>query len=219
MLPHFFIGNMDNEKYFNNAYSENQNKWLCADAWAENEVQKHRSAPFILQLVNSNDDLVAAISDVDIGDAATNRTATNFGQNSAITTTSTISGTTYREFLASVENSPILIGKTIVISTTAGQIEQPIAVTHRDVSGKRQDFVISPVLDPNQAQTGRVVDDTEFLLDSMTRFRINQVASGATVTFRFYPKVSFSATQIVAGRPEVQVFDSPNIVKSAMVKL
>ena len=214
---------MQNKEYFNKEYIANRDKWLCADAWGEESgvvkglVEQRSPAPFILQLVNSTPFPNTATSDVDIGDSFTNRMLTNFGQASNITTTSTVSGVTYREWLASSEEHPFIVGKTMIISTTAGQLEQPIAVTHRNAAGKRQDFIISSTLDPNQSQTDRVVDETEYIFDGMTRLRINEVAAGATVSIRIYPKIVYSATQIIAGRPADEIFKAPDLIRTAKV--
>lgn len=214
---------MQNKEYFNKEYTANRDKWLCADAWGKESgavkglVKQRSPAPFILQLVNSSPIPGAATSNVEIGDSFTNRMLANFGQASNIATTSTVSGVTYREWLASCEDHPFMVGRTMIISTTAGQLEQPIAVTHRDVAGKRQDFIISSTLDPNQTQTDRVIDETEYIFDGMTRLSINEVAAGATVSIRIYPKIVYSATQIIAGRPDEEFFKEPDLVKVAKV--
>lgn len=197
--------------------------WNEADAWdsadagnAPAQQQIRMSQPYILQLVNA---CTSAIADVDIGDSFANRAATNFGQNTNITTTSTVSGVTYREYLAASESSPFKVGRTMIISTSAGQLDQTWAVTHRNTAGKRQDFIISPTLDPNQNQTDRVIDDTEYLMDGMTRLRANQINASATVTIRQYLMSKFSPVQIVAGRPSEQYYAKPNLVKVAQVQL
>lgn len=192
-----------------------EKQWRGADGTdaAGNAIQAHGSAPFILQIVNA---CTSAIANVDIGDSYTNsissNAALNFGQSFDITTTSTVSGVTYLEFLRQSESKPFTVGKTMIISTSAGQLDQTVAITHRNASGDRNDHVITPTLDPFQNQTDRVIDNYEYLFDGMTRLRFNQINGSATVTLRIYPKNLFSATQIIAGRPAEQVYAAPNFV-------
>ena len=231
---------MTNLEKLNRAHYEIQNEFLSADGneWSADEWRgatgddwsaegdqapsyalrpaSQKSPPFIIQIVNAAS---AAISNVDLGDSFTNRAASNFGQNSAITITSTISGVTYIEFLASTEAQPFKIGRTMIVSTSAGQLDQTIAVTHRNTRGKRDDFIISPTLDPNQNQTDRVIDDTEFLFDGQTRLRFNQINGSATVTVRLYPISVFNATKIVAQTSGNIKFSEPRLTRTAQVML
>ena len=207
---------MDNRNFFNAAYSNDRDSWKMADGSSEGEdVQQHSSAPYIIQIVNA---CSSAISNVDIGDSFTNRTGTpgaewNFNQSPFITTTSTISGVTYQEFLAQSESQPFTVGKTMVISTSAGQLDQTVAITHRNSSGDRNDHVITPTLDPYQQQTDRIIDEYEYLFDGMTRLRFNQINANATVTVRLYLKNKYAASQIISGRPAIQDYATPNIIK------
>ena len=207
--------------------------WESADAWesangnswaddsyvnAEGDggvgVQKHGSAPYIIQLVNA---CTTAIANVDIGDSYANRAATNFNQSTNITLSSTISGVTYIEFLAQSESQPFKVGRTMIVSTSAGQLDQSVAVTHRNSSGDRNDHVITPTLDPYQTQTDRIIDDYEYLFDGFTRLRFNQINASATVTCRMYIAAKFAASQLVAGRPAQQVYAAPHLIKVAPV--
>lgn len=203
---------MNNGGFFNNESNRNRDTWKHADAGSK-ELGGHKgvSAPFIIQVVNSTGADFPAISNVDIGDAVTNRTADNFGQNSNISITSTVSGVTYREFLALSESRPFVVGATMIISSTAGQLEQSVGVTHRNASGDSVTHTMTPTLTLNQRQTDRIADNYEFLFDGFTRLRINSVASQATVTIRIYPKDIYSATQSVAGRNDLSRFSMPNI--------
>ena len=195
----------------------NAEGWESADNWASAEgagtpAPLRTSAPYIIQIVNA---CTSAIASVDLGDSYTNRTVSNFSQNSNITITCTISGITYIEFLAQSESQPVKIGRTMIISTSAGQLDQTVAVTHRDAVGNRADHIITPTVDPYQNQTDRIVDDYEYLFDGFTRLRFNQINASATVTTRMYPISKFVATQMVAGRPAQQVYSAPHIIKVA----
>lgn len=197
---------------------DNSDGWQGADAWESADadrqpVQEHSAAPYILQIVNA---CTSAIASVDIGDAATNRTATNFGQNTNITTTSTITGVSYLEYLALSEAQPFAVGATMIISTSAGQLDQSVGITHRNASGDSSTHVITPTLTLNQNQTDRVIDLWSYIFDSMTRLRFNQINASATVTVRQYLKGKFAANQIVVGRPALQGYGKPNVVRNAL---
>ena len=206
-----------------------ENKWFSADGWASAEgwesadawenaeggaapAPNRVSAPYIIQVVNA---CTTAIASVDIGDSYTNRAASNFGQNTNITMSSTITGVTYIEFLAQSESQPFQVGRTMVISTTAGQLDQTVAVTHRDAVGNRSDHVITPTVDPYQNQTDRLIDDYVFLFDGFTRLRFNQINASATVTVRMYPINKFVATQLIAGRNGLPSYEAPHLIKVA----
>lgn len=211
---------MNNLKYFDDAQNEQRDKWLCADSWQDPKPAEEKttanqprvSAPFIIQITNGPAP-PGSIADVDIGDSYTNRSTSNFGQNSAIAITSTISGVSYLDFLAQSESRPFKIGRTMIISSSAGQIEQPVTVTHRNASGDRNDHVFTPTVDPYQSQTDRIIDEYEYLFDGFTRLRISSVLASAVVTVRLYPMNIFSATQEVADRNSEQSFEAPEIVK------
>lgn len=215
------------EQWFSADGWDSADAWDSAngDSWASDSYvnaegdggvgqQRHGSAPYIIQLVNA---CTTAIASVDVGDSYANRSATNFNQSTNITITSTISGVTYIEYLAQSESQPFKVGRTMIISTSAGQLDQSVAVTHRNAGGDRQDHVITPTLDPYQQQTDRIIDDYEYLFDGFTRLRFNQINASATVTLRQYLVSKFAATQIVAGRPAQQVYQAPHLIKVAPV--
>src|SRR3990167_2189628 len=193
---------------------ENADAWDSADALnpGKGAAPQKVSAPYIIQVVNA---CTSAIASVDIGDSYTNRAASNFGQNSNITLTSTITGVTYIEFLSQSESQPFKVGRTMVISTSAGQLDQTVAVTHRDAVGNRNDHVVTPTVDPYQNQTDRIIDDYEYLFDGFTRLRFNQINASATVTIRMYPTSKFVATQLVAGRTGLPTYAAPHLIKVA----
>lgn len=232
---------MNNSEFFNANYSKERDSWLKADGgWEKNwwndmpsnwgetpswnsdggSGSLNASAPYILQIVNA---CSSAISNVDIGDAYVNRINSNalwnFGNNSNITITSTVSGVSYLEFLAQSESKPFTVGKTMIISTSSGQLDQTVAITHRNASGDRNDHIITPTIDPFQNQTDRVIDTYEYLFDGMTRMRFNQINGSATVSVRLYSKNMFSATQVIAGRQAIQGYQAPNFVTPALANL
>ena len=104
----------------------------------------------------------------------------------------------------------------MIISTSAGQLDQTVGITHRNASGDAFTHVITPTLTLNQNQTDRVIDLFSYLIDGFTRLRWNQINGSATVTCRQYLKGKFAANQIVVGRPAMQVYGKPNVVRNAI---
>lgn len=201
------------DEWYNSYWNANASDADWASADGDEEKKERVSAPYIIRVVSTNDG--GGTANVDIGDSYTNRAASNFNQSAQITISSTITGVTYIEFLAQSESQPFYIGRTMVISTSAGQIEQTVAVTHRDANGDRVDHILAPTVDPYQNQTDRIIDDYTYLFDGATRLRINRVNALATVTFRLYPTGKFVATQLVAGRNALPKYMAPHIIKVA----
>lgn len=189
--------------------------WAGADGWqgadGDRQTQQHSAKPYIIKIVNA---CTSAISSVDIGDSYANRTVSNFSQNSNITITSLVNGVSYIEYLAQSEAQPFAVGATVVISSTANQLDESITVTHRNATGDRQDFTIALSLDPYQTQTDRIVDFTEYLFDGFSRLRYNSILGSATVITRQFLKGKFAPSQIVANRPGMQSYGNPNIIKA-----
>lgn len=166
--------------------------------------------PYILQVVNSCAN--TAVANVDLGNSYANRSANNYNQSSLITITSTVTDVSYLEFLAASESNPFTVGKTMIISSNSGQIEQTVQINHKTPAGKSDSFVISSTLSPFQNQTDRIIDETVYVWDGFTRFRFNQVNAGATVTVRLYLKNKFNATQLISDRAAVKQYANPNLI-------
>lgn len=200
---------MENREFFNSEAEEQRNRWLYADSEVEEKSRILPAPPFIVQIVNASGS--TSISDVDIGDSFTNRTASNFGQNNEITMSSGIVGVSYRNFLASSEFAPFTVGATMIISSTSGQLNIPASITHRNANGDRKDFIIAPTQDPYQQQTDRVIDFTEYEFDGMTRIRFSSVLPSAQILVRIYPKTLFDAFKMLNGKNPNEEFGKPNL--------
>lgn len=204
---------MNNRDYFNSEANEQRNRWLHADSQLEEKSHSlSSSSPFIIKIVNGA--LDASVNNVDVGASFTNRTASNFGQNSNITITSSINGVSYLEWLAQTEQTPFTVGATMVISSSAGQLDYPMQVIHKNANGDQDAFALTPTPDPYQSQTDRVVDFTEYLFDGGTKIRFRTINQGATVTLRLYAKESFNPTQIAADRDPLKNWSNPGIIRA-----
>ncbi|KKS77427.1 MAG: Two component regulator propeller domain protein [Candidatus Woesebacteria bacterium GW2011_GWC1_42_9] len=141
-------------------------------------------------------------------------TISNFGQNSNITVTSPVNGLAFTEFLAKLESSPVKINKTEIISSTTGQLDNTVVITHRDSNGDRVDHVVAPVIDPNQIQTDRISDPYEFLFDGFTRMRLGQVNGSTTVTIRLYPEQCGDRPTMASDFLPEETFFLPDLIKA-----
>lgn len=168
-------------------------------------------APFIIQVTNSDLPPENATSGVVIGDSYSNRTASNFGQASNISISSGILGVSYKEMLAQSESQPFTIIATMIISSSAGQLDMPIGIRHKNAGGDVVIHTITPTLTLNQRQSDRVADGYEFMFDGFSAFRFSQINAGATVTVRLYTKEIFNATRILEGRNPIERFGNPRI--------
>lgn len=188
----------------------NGDPWAGADGGGE-RVNVQSAQKYILKIVNA---CTSAISNVDIGDSYANRSASNFGQSTNITITSVIPNVSYIEYLGQSESQPFTVGQTMIVSSTANQLDEIISVTHRNASGNVQTFSIQLDLDPYQNQTDRILDNTEYLFDGFTRLRWTSVLGSATIYCRQYLKGKFAPNQIVANRPALQLYQNPRVVKA-----
>ncbi len=231
-----------NKKFFIEQEKLNRDKWLMADGWAQHDNSFNNSdlkrnnewfgadadmamapdmdilpqQPYIIQVSNSC--ASAAVSNVDIGNAYATRIkydasgTFNYGQSSNISITSTVTDITYQEFLAATEVNPFTVGKTMIISSNANQVEQTVQINHKNAAGKQDSFVISAAMSPFQNLTDRVIDETAYVWDGFTRFRFNQINAAATVTVRLYLKNKFSPTRIIQGLSGVIGYTNPNLI-------
>jgi hypothetical protein len=134
--------------------------------------------------------------------SGTNRfivTATNY----SLTISGGIAGVSYTQVIANSENKPFTAGRTLVISSSAGQIQQKMTVVHVTDDGDVLNHTITPAVDPYQGQMDRLADDYEYKMDAMTSLTIAQVNAGATIQLQVYPIIRFSGTAIANGQNPV----------------
>ena len=201
---------------------ESADAWASADSWSNaggqgQAASSRTSAPYIIQIQNT---CTSAIASVVIGDSYDNRTAANYGNSSAISITYVIGNVSYVAWLAQSETQPFRIGRTMIVcatNSTSGQLNQTVIVQHKDASGNLTNHVITPIIDPYQTQTDRIVDDYEYLMDGYTSLTVNSIAASTTITLYLFPISKFSALQTVAGRNGNQTFNAPHLIKVAPV--
>lgn len=105
----------------------------------------------------------------------------------AIIPTSLVQGVSYEAFLAQTEGAPFRVGKTVIISSSTGQLDQPVTITTREATGKRIDHVFTPSPDPYQNLTNTVVDYYEYDFGGYSQISFNQINGSATVVVKLFP--------------------------------
>jgi len=174
-----------------------------------------RSEPIIIQVVNGS---TSAVANVELFNAnkAYILTSPYFQNPTTITITSNIQGISYTEMLANSQQKPFKVGETLIISTSAGQTEQTVAVQHKTDTGKLIKYTITPVQDPYQQLSDRVVSNYEYIMDGFTSLTLNQLNASATVTIYLYLKKRFSPTSVVSGSGgQTHDYGNPNIMRFA----
>ncbi len=194
--------------------------WDAGAEWsADGELQKKEgkiSDPYVIQITNTpvtGEGASTYQGDVFVGNSYSRRTTTNFGNDSHITLSLATVGVTYRDWLSQTESQPFEVGRTMVVTAIANQLEQPVSIRHRDASGKRQDHVMVPTVDPYQSQSDRIIDDYSYTFDGYTEFLLNFNATSGVITIRLYPKNKFVATQLIAGKTGVPEYKEPHIIR------
>ena len=111
----------------------------------------------------------------------------SFGQNKDISIRSGLPNMEYSEILDSIINNKIKIGKTMVISQSIGQVEEPFTISHATDTGDMFQEVFTPIIDTYQYQSDRIIEDEEYILDGFTSVILSRLNPWATVTLRLYP--------------------------------
>ena len=171
------------------------------------------SSPYVIKLVNA---CTTAIANVDVGDAAIQQFATNQGANTNITITNNISGGSYIGWLGTTNTKPFMVGKTMVVSATAGQLNETLLMTHTDPNGDAESKYLDLVLDPNQNQTDRVSNFRPYLFDGYTRVRFSNIVASGTTFLYLYPLQKYSASAVLSGHSPIRTYAPPKTVVPVM---
>ena len=190
-------------------WSDADGDWSEADAWtsaAGNQPMQRpaqhagqQSPPIIIKIQNTSS---SDINNVDLYDAYQNYQAGvsgNFNQPSGIAITSQIANVTYLQMLANSWGKPMKIGRTVLVSSTPNQTEQPFIIRHSTDYGQLIEHNVTPFVDPYQNQNDRIIENYNYTLDGFTRIRISTLLANATIYVRLYPASRFSPTNLAAG--------------------
>jgi hypothetical protein len=97
--------------------------------------------------------------------------------------------TGYDYLIQDIENNPIKASKILFVSTSQGQLANPVFVQKKDSNGQVYSYNEFPIIgvDTNQQQGNRVeVVFDELLLDGLTSFSNYRINAGESVTMVFY---------------------------------
>lgn len=153
-------------------------------------VAAPQSDPFVIQLTNTN--VTTAVSNVTFLNALEQigQSSSNYGMSANITILYDIPGVDYDQFLQYLVTTNTLIGKTYIESATATNLTATVKVEVYDVLGGSSSKSYSPVINPNQMQSGVMIWEHQFMMTASTKFTVSSIAANSAVKYRFYPVVT-----------------------------
>ena len=174
------------------------------------------SQPYILNVVNG---AAPVLSNVVVGGAYTNISATNQGNVAAITISVGIGSLTYLEFLYQSMNKPFVTALTYLSSTNAAQVLETLTIKQKDINGNESQKTIVPTIDPYQQQTGKVAIAFNYKIDGFTSITIANMLANATLSMYLYPSENVATGRALTGGQVVKGFSNPDLVKKDQVSV
>lgn len=166
------------------------------------------SLPYVLQIANSTTDNVSNV--VILGANQNTVGATNFGNVAAITITMNSGATTYQQFLENIKSQPFKVGLMHLQSSNANQPFQVLTFTQPNANGTSTTWPVSPILDPNQNQSGVTIVKNKFVVNAWTQISTTILAS-ATLTMRLYPMTELNVARGIEARPVEKGYGAPDL--------
>ena len=136
--------------------------------------------PHIIQITNNSSEPIEFVL---IGHAYANRFENNFGQDPNISITSLVQGVSYLEFLAQSEKQPFEVEKTIIKSTSAGQLDQLVSVIHPVERGDLPKLKEHPIV---TKQKDQLIDEYKYLFDGHTKLWFKYILGNSKVKIYLY---------------------------------
>lgn len=145
-------------------------------------MKRKNISPYVIQILNRSNETIECVI---IGHSYATRMEKNFGQDPNITITSLVPGVSYLEFLADSEKHPFEVVKTIIKSTTPGQLDQPVSVIHPVEPGNLPKLKEHPIV---TKQNNQLIDEYKYLFDGHTKVWFKYILGNTTVIIHLYPK-------------------------------
>jgi hypothetical protein len=199
---------------FGGAYSNVVPQYSYADA--SMGAGQATSEPFNFIIANSTS---VDIANVTLLDSFNNLSASNFGNDVAITITMDNGDTTYTGFLQSLGTQPFNIGEFYINSSNSSQVSKALTVKWRDNSGTTMTKLYYPKIDPTQfVTTVLIVRPKELIpVDGYTSISFTLLGS-ATLNLALYPAQIIDNARPLIGRAAEQAFSPANLSQANMVK-
>lgn len=214
---------MNNLNYFDQAYAYANNNYSNADGWGyavgseynyadagmvgvPSNANPANSLPYVFNIANSTTNDVSSV--VLLGANANTVGATNNGNPAAITITYASGSVTYAQFLENIKSQPFRVGLMHLQSANTSQPFQTLTITQSDANGVSNTVPITPVLDPNQNQSGVTIVRYQFTVNAWVSITTTILAS-ATLTVLMYPMQELNVARGIDGRPVDKVYASP----------
>lgn len=221
---------MNNLNYFDQAYAYANNNYSNADGWGyavgseynyaesamvgvPSNANPANSLPYVFNISNSTTDDVSSV--VLLGANANTVGATNNGNPAAITITYASGNVTYAQFLENIKSQPFRVGLMHLQSANTSQPFQTLTITQSDANGVSNTVPITPVLDPNQNQSGVTIVRYQFTVNAWVSISTTILAS-ATLTVLMYPMQELNVARGIDGRPVDKVYGAPTLTQLPM---
>jgi len=143
-------------------------------------MNRNKISPYVIRIVNNSSE---PIEYVVMGHSYSSRMEKNFGQDPNIIITSLVPGVSYLEFLAQSEKQPFEVAKTIIKSTSQGQLDQKISVIH-PLPGNPLKLKEHPIVTKQKEQ---LIDEYKYRFDGEAKLWFKYINGNATVTIYIYP--------------------------------
>lgn len=165
--------------------------------------------PYVFNIANSTTNDISNV--VLLGANANTVGATNNGNNAAITITMASGSTTYTQFLENVKSQPFKVGLMHLQSSNTSQPFVSMTFTQGSATGASHTQPYTPILDPNQNQSGVTIVRYQFSVDSWTSITFSTIYASATLTVRMYPMVELNVGRALDARNVEKPYDAPQL--------
>ena len=186
----------NSEKEFLNAGGDFNASDLMGDKYTNAEAAApamRTSSPYIFTITNKATTDVEGVNVLNAGVRFTDGLAekddgTTYSA-SEVAVTYNIKNVNYKQFLTWLLASNTMIGKVYITSDKATNLTNNFSLEVYNVTGGSSSKEYTPVIDPYQQQNNTLVWDVRFVINSLTKFRVDRLSGNSYIKFMFYPMV------------------------------
>ncbi len=174
------------------------------------------SLPYVFQIANSTTDDVSSV--VLLGANENTVGATNNGNAAAITITyQSGNNISYAQFLENVKSQPFKVGLMHLQSSNSNQPFQTLTITQIEANGVKTEVPYTPLLDPNQNQSGVTIVRYPFTVNAWVKITTTILAS-ATLTVRMFPMLELNVARSIDQRAVDKIYGAPNLYQLPTIR-
>lgn len=177
--------------------------------------------PYMFQISNASPADVLVFNFLDAsnvlyGGAAGTFSAAGDYTERGVTISMTSGGINYRQFLGNLNGSPFTAGMVYLQSTagSAQQINDTYQLSTTSPEGAVYTKPIKPFLSPDQFQSGVLVNNTAFNVNTLTKLTWGKIYASAVFQFIIWPSQTINLASPLNGQNAQQVNGAPRVVGS-----